>query len=65
MTTYISVHNTTSVYVSELNGSNNSHWRTIVIDDVEGNRTEVTMFLPNGTDQLLIRSDNGLLNEEG
>ena len=64
MTTGLTIHNVNSVYISDVEGDNGTHWRTIEIFDMEGHKTEIVLFLPNEYDRLdlNIEGDNGLVN---
>ena len=62
MTTGITIHNVNSVYISDVEGDKGAHWRTIEIYDLEGNKTEIVLFLPNDYTELFIQGDDGLVN---
>ena len=62
MTTGITIHNVNSDYISDVEGDTGAHWRTIEIYDLEGNKTEIVLFLPNDYTELFIQGDDGLVN---
>ena len=62
MTTGLTIHSVNSVYISDVEGDNGTHWRTIEIFDMEGHKTEIVLFLPDDYTELFIQGDDGLVN---
>ena len=62
MTIGVTIHNVNSVYISDVEGDNGTHWRTIEIFDMEGHKTEIVLFLPDDYTELFIQGDDGLVN---
>ena len=62
MTTGVTIHNVNSVYISDVEGDNGTHWRTIEIFDMKGHKTEIVLFLPDDYTELFIQGDDGLVN---
>ena len=50
--TGLTIHKVTDVTISDVEGSNGTHWRTIEIETQKGEKFEVVLFLPDDNKEL-------------